>query len=480
MSESVDVVNVTELNAVAAGTDRKEPRIVAAGIGGRLMGTSGLVKVTAEEITQANEEDLSTRTSNKVDSRHISEKPWSLSTFMEKINWLNFVLVLVFPLFGLYQSFKIDFNYKTGIMAFVLYIFSGLSITAGYHRLFAHRAYNAATPVKIFFAFFGAGAVEGSIKWWGHSHRVHHRYTDTPRDPYDARQGFWYSHMGWMLQKPNPKFKARADIVDLTSDWVVTFQHRHYLLMMLLSGYILPTVFAGYFFNDYWGGFIYGGILKTFVIQQVTFCVNSLAHWIGVQPFDDRRTPRNHALTALVTFGEGYHNFHHEFPSDYRNALQWYQYDPTKALIWTLSKLGLVWNLKTFSQNAIEQGLIQQQQKKLDRLKGNINWGKSVNELPVWDREDFNKKAKSEGLIIIAGIIHKVDKFINEHPGGQALVKASIGKDATSAFSGGVYYHSNAAHNLLATMRVAVIRDADVIEDTYSRQVAIEDKTKSD
>lgn len=479
MSDSVDTVNITELNAVAAGTNKKEPRIVAAGFGGKLMGTSKLVKVTAEEITQLNEEDVSNRTNQIKKSTHISEQPWTRSNFIEKINWLNVILVVMLPSFGIYQLCKIDFNYKTGILAFICYVLSGLSITAGYHRLFAHKSYDAVVPVKLFFAFFGAGAVEGSIKWWSHSHRIHHRYTDTPRDPYDARQGFWYSHMGWMLVKPNPKFKARADITDLTSDWVVTFQHRHYLLLMILSGYILPTLIAGIFWGDYWGGFIYGGILKTFFIQQVTFCVNSLAHWIGVQPFDDRRTPRDHVLTAFVTFGEGYHNFHHEFPSDYRNALQWYQYDPTKVVIWSLSKLGLVWNLKTFSQNAIEQGLYQQQQKKLDRLRKNINWGKSIDELPVWDREEFNKRAKSEQLMLISGIIHQVGPFIKEHPGGQALVKALIGKDATNAFSGGVYYHSNAAHNLLATMRVAVIRDADVTEDTYALQVEKEDKAKN-
>ena len=225
------------------------------------------------------------------------------------------------------------------------------------------------------------------------------------------------------------------------------------------------------------GGFIYAGILKGFAIQQATFCVNSLAHWIGVQPFDDRRTPRDHVLTAFVTFGEGYHNFHHEFPSDYRNALKWYQYDPTKVTIWCLSKLGLAWNLKKFSQNAIEQGLVQQQQKKLDRMKNKLNWGAEIEKLPVWTREEFNERAKQEGLIIISGIIHNVKNFIKEHPGGQALVRL-LGKDATKAFNGAVYAHSNAAHNLLATMRVAVVKDGEVNADTFDLQEQMMEKEK--
>ncbi|ODV80957.1 stearoyl-CoA desaturase [Suhomyces tanzawaensis NRRL Y-17324] len=480
--ESLEVADVTKLNALAAGTNKKTPRIVAAGLGGRLMGTRDLVKITAEQVTQDSLESIAEKDAREKEhftkNKHISEKPWTLSNFHQHLNWLNMILVVGFPAFGVYSAITSPPQWKTAVLGFTLYILSGLSITAGYHRLYSHKSYSAALPVRLFFAFFGAGSIEGSIKWWSHSHRIHHRYTDTPRDPYDARRGFWFSHMGWMLTKANPKNRARADISDLSSDWVVSFQHRHYLVIMLLSAFVLPTLIAGIFWGDYWGGFIYGGILKTFVIQQATFCVNSLAHWIGLQPFDDRRTPRDHFLTAFITFGEGYHNFHHEFPSDYRNALKWYQYDPTKVVIWALCKVGLAWNLQTFSQNAIEQGLVQQQQKKIDRMRNKLNWGATVDNLPVWDRSEFNARAKEEGLIIISGIVHNVKAFIKEHPGGQALVRASLGKDATKAFNGAVYAHSNAAHNLLANMRIAVIRDGDINGNTFALQQEFLDKEK--
>ncbi|KAM9916731.1 hypothetical protein OXX59_009794, partial [Metschnikowia pulcherrima] len=466
-------VDVLELNRLAAGAHKKNPRIVAAGVGGRLMGTKSLVDVTAEQITQDSETfyEKDERERQKFSKQmHISDQPWTLSNWHEHINWLNVILVMAIPASGVLYGISHPPQWKTVVLAFVMYVFSGISITAGYHRLFAHKSYDAHWTVRAFFAFFGAGAVQGSIKWWSHSHRIHHRYTDTNRDPYDARQGFWYSHMGWMLTKANPKNRARADISDLTCDPIVVFQHRHYLTLMLFAGVILPGIIAGVCWGDWVGGFMFAGIIKYLVIQQATFCVNSLAHWIGVQPFDDRRTPRDHVLTALVTFGEGYHNFHHEFPSDYRNALKWYQYDPTKMSIWAMSKVGLAWNLKTFSQNAIEQGLFQQQQKKLNKMKEKLNWGASVQTLPVWDRAYFNEIAKKEGLLIISGIVHNVKSFIKEHPGGQALVRASLGKDATKAFNGHVYAHSNAAHNLLATMRVAVIKDTEVNGNTFDLQ----------
>ncbi|GMF64273.1 unnamed protein product [[Candida] boidinii] len=182
---------------------------------------------------------------------------------------------------------------------------------------------------------------------------------------------------------------------------------------MLFMAFIFPALVAKYFFNDFWGGFVYAGIFKSFGIQQATFCVNSLAHWIGEQPFDDRRTPRDHVLTALVTFGEGYHNFHHEFPSDYRNALKWYQYDPTKILIWLTSKVGLAYNLKTFSQNAIDQGVLQQKQKKLDEVRSQLNWGTPLSELPVWDKAEFIEKSKTQtGLIVISGIMLQLHSMV--------------------------------------------------------------------
>jgi stearoyl-CoA desaturase (delta-9 desaturase) len=124
--------------------------------------------------------------------------------------------------------------------------------------------------------------------------------------------------MGWMLLKQDPKRIGRADATDLYADKLVTFQHRYYVLWALTFGIIFPSAIAGVFWNDWKGGAVYAGILRFFFVQQSTFSINSLAHYMGEQPFDDRNSPRDNVFTALVTLGEGYHNFHHEFPSDYR------------------------------------------------------------------------------------------------------------------------------------------------------------------
>lgn len=273
---------------------------------------------------------------------HITEQPITWSNWWQRLDWLSIYFIIVVPLMGLAAATQVPLRLYTAIFAVIYYFNTGLGITAGtsdcsycnvkeadrltgYHRLWAHTCYKATLPLKIYLAAVGAGAAEGSIRWWSRGHRAHHRYTDTSKDPYSVEKGFWYSHMGWMVIKQNPKRIGRSDISDLNEDPVVVWQHKHYIKSVFSMALLFPTLVCGLGWGDWVVGFIYAGILRTGFVQQATFCVNSLAHWIGEQPFDDRNSPRDHVITAFVTLGEGYHNFHHEFPSDYRNAIEWYQ-----------------------------------------------------------------------------------------------------------------------------------------------------------
>lgn len=396
---------------------------------------------------------------------HITDQPITLKNWYKHINWLNVTFILFIPMLGFVSTYWVPLTLKTAIWSFIYYFNTGLGITAGYHRLWAHRSYKATLPLRIYLAAVASGAVEGSARWWSRDHRAHHRYTDTEKDPYSVRKGLLYSHIGWMVMKQNPKRIGRTDITDLNEDPVVVWQHLNFIKCVITMGLVFPTLVAGLGWGDWVGGFVYAGILRIFVVQQATFCVNSLAHWLGEQPFDDRNSPRDHVVTAIVTLGEGYHNFHHEFPSDYRNAIRWWQYDPTKWSIWTWKQLGLASDLKTFRQNEIDKGRLQQQQKKLDQQRVRLDWGTPLEQLPVIDWDDFVEQAKSgRGLVAIAGVIHDVTDFIKDHPGGKALINSAIGKDATAIFNGGVYLHSNAAHNLLSTMRVGVLRGGCEVE----------------
>lgn len=400
----------------------------------------------------------------------------SAKKFLGNINWFHAAVLIPTPIIAVYGLLYITPSYYTLAWTLIYYLCTGLGITAGYHRFWAHKAYSAKTPTKMALLFFGAGAVQGSVRWWSRDHRAHHRYTDTDKDPYNALRGFWYSHLGWMLVKQDPKNIGWASIEDLNQDPWLRWQHRHYPLIALVMGFVFPTVVAG-LWGDLLGGFFYAAILRQVFVHHSTFMVNSLAHFWGDAPFADEHSPRDSILTAVLTLGEGYHNFHHEFPSDYRNAIRFYQYDPTKWLIWGLSLIGQTYDLRIFSENIVKQGQVQMKQKQLEKISEKIDWGTPIDKLPVITRTVFDK-ISGEGykLMIINGIVHDVSDFILQHPGGSRIMEPFCGKDATKAFTGGVYYHSNAARNTLIKYRIGTVAKD---ENWAFGQVVVEEgKTK--
>jgi stearoyl-CoA desaturase (Delta-9 desaturase) len=235
------------------------------------------------------------------------------------------------------------------------YAACGLSVTAGYHRLFAHRTYRAAAAVRWALLAFGAATFQNSALSWSADHRAHHADTDGSGDPHPVTRGAWFAHMGWLLHRR----QASADVTRLKDLWAVRsirLQHRCYPVVAVGVGLVLPAVIAAQW-GDPWGGLLVAGFLRAAVMLQATFCVNSLAHLVGTRRYDTRSSARDSVLTALVTFGEGYHSFHHRFPFDYRNGPRWWHYDPSKWLIWTLARMGMVNGLRTASAGTIAKAV---------------------------------------------------------------------------------------------------------------------------
>ena len=329
---------------------------------------------------------------------------------------------------------------------------------AGYHRLWSHRSYSASRPLRLYLAVFGAAAMEGPIIWWAREHRAHHRYTDTEEDPYNIKKGLLHAHLLWMVLE-RPRRRRHIDISDLKADRIVMWQSRHFPILAVLMGWIFPTVVIGLLFEDWLGGFFYGAIGKMFWVHQGTFCINSLAHYLGERPYDDRATPRDSFLVAMITLGEGYHNFHHTFPSDYRNGIRWYHYDCTKWVIALWEKAGLAYNLKRVEWSEIERAHLQELQKKLESQIESLPQGKPLHCLPMIDWTEYQWLVMNgTALIAVEDVVHDVGGFIAEHPGGSRLIQGFVGKDATAAFKTGIYSHSKVARNILVLTRVALLR----------------------
>lgn len=279
--------------------------------------------------------------------------------------------------------------------------------------------------------------------------------------------------MGWMFFKPDPNVYVHSDISDLQKHWWLRAQHKYFPLLALLTGIVIPTCIAGLFWGDWAGGFFIAAVGRTVFLQQCTFFINSLAHYWGDATYSDQRSPRDSYFVSLLTFGEGYHCFHHEFPYDYRNGIRLIHYDPGKWVIAGLEFLGLAWNLKRFPADVISKGKIQMKQKQINKEKEKIHWGPSTAELPLITIQDVrNRVAEGASLIVIEGIVHDVTDFMSIHPGGVSLIKSYIGKDATAAFNGLSYNHSLAARNILKTLRMGKIGVASSTTMTPSETTA--------
>ncbi len=270
-------------------------------------------------------------------------------------DWGNILFLTLSPLVALvFGTFYIRANgvTVTEIALFIsLFFATGLSITGGYHRLYSHAAYHANPVVRFFFLIFGACAMQNSALHWSMDHRLHHRYTDTDRDPYNAGRGFWYSHIGWIFWKTN-KDRDFSLVPDLLKDKWVMWQHRNAVSIALVVGFAGPFA-LGLFFDRPWGFLLWGGLIRVVFVHHATFLINSWAHKIGTQPYSRADTSRNSIWLAFFTNGEGYHNFHHRFPSDYRNGIRWYHWDPTKWLIASMRSLGLTWKLHRIPEHLI-------------------------------------------------------------------------------------------------------------------------------
>jgi stearoyl-CoA desaturase (delta-9 desaturase) len=267
------------------------------------------------------------------------------------------VAVIAVPWYGIVHGY-----HAAAWLWFVLLLgANGMSITCGYHRLFAHGAYDAHPLLKIPYLLFGAMALQNSVMVWAANHRVHHKQIDDPQlDPYCAKRGFWFSHIGWML-KNYPSGEADLSVVrDLERDRLVRWQHQYYLPLALGMNFGLPIA-LGFLYGDVWGMFLLAGILRLVASHHFTFFINSLAHMWGVQPYTDDNTARDNGVVSVLTYGEGYHNFHHMFAHDYRNGVRWWQWDPSKWFIAAMSWLGLARNLRKVPWFKIQRAMLDTQ-----------------------------------------------------------------------------------------------------------------------
>jgi stearoyl-CoA desaturase (Delta-9 desaturase) len=279
-------------------------------------------------------------------------------SWFKKINWTVGLFITITPMVGIAGLIWLicshQFFWATMIMALVYTYITGVAITAGYHRLFSHRTYKAHPVARVILGLLGASNFEGSVLDWCTDHRNHHLYTDTDRDPYSIKRGFWHAHMGWLFTLDTTK-RDFSNVEDLDADPFLHFCHKYYVPVAIFMGFIVPMLFAGLLWGDWLGGLLIGGALRIGFNQQVTFCINSICHMFGKRTYSDKQTACDNWITAVITYGEGYHNYHHQFPLDYRNGVRYFHYDPAKWLIKGMSWFGWATDMRMMSKQKILQ-----------------------------------------------------------------------------------------------------------------------------
>lgn len=283
-----------------------------------------------------------------------------------KLNWFNIIFFSIYTsaLFILMPLYLLKHSPSALLITCTIsaFIFSGLGVTAGYHRYFSHKCFNTTPIVEIGLLAAGTLATVNSALSWSHDHRLHHRHVDQELDPYNYQKGFFWAHIGWIMTdqiKYQPKM-----VQDLSKNKRVAWQHKHYLILAILAN-IFSILTAGYLCNDYFGATVFVFLLRLFCVHHATFAINSFAHFLGSQPFSKTTSAVNNWFVSLFTFGEGNHNYHHTFAYDYRNGPLWYNFDPTKWLIWSLNKLGIASKLKRVEQHKIYQAMLNERTDKL-------------------------------------------------------------------------------------------------------------------
>jgi len=280
------------------------------------------------------------------------------STIDRKIDWVRIIPFILMHLACL-AVFFVGFSWFAFSFMVGFYLIRMFAITAFYHRYFSHKAFKTSRPVQFIFALIGVMSTQNGPLWWAGHHRHHHRHADQPADLHSPRDGFWYSHMGWFLNKRN-----FATPEHLVKDWVkfpeLGWLDRHSVLVSIMTA-------AGVWGLGYWLGghvpqlhtsglqlFVWGFVLSTVLLTHITVTINSFAHRYGFRTYVTKDDSRNNWLLAILTLGEGWHNNHHFCPASVRQGFVWWQIDISFYVLKLMAACGLIWDLVPIPAKAFD------------------------------------------------------------------------------------------------------------------------------
>ncbi|CAL1678949.1 unnamed protein product [Lasius platythorax] len=277
-----------------------------------------------------------------------------------KIVWRNVIAFIYIHLAGLYGLYIAFFYAKlwTFIWLYAVTVLATMGVTAGTHRLWCHRTYKAKWPLRFILMLFQSAAFQNDIYVWVRDHRMHHKYTDTDADPYNASRGFFFSHIGWLMVRKHPDIISKGvtiNMSDIEQDPIVIFQRKWYPYLMALCCFIVPMLVPMWAWDESLWYAWHMALARYAINLNGTWSVNSVAHIWGVRPYDKSITPTDNLAVSFMAFGEGWHNYHHVFPWDYKGTEFGHYLNLTTTFIDFSAYLGLAYDLKTASADIVKK-----------------------------------------------------------------------------------------------------------------------------
>ncbi|CAL1689304.1 unnamed protein product [Lasius platythorax] len=321
-------------------------------------------EIHEEENFQNEESSITTKmmdNENSIQNQNETRiKSEGLFKFNTELKWLNAVSIILLHMSMFYACFTFKWfeDLRTNIWMLIMGMIQAIGITAGAHRFWTHRAYKAKWPLRIILFICYTSAGQNNLYDWVRDHRVHHKYTDTDADPHNSNRGFFFSHVGWLMMKKHPDVirKGRQiDMSDILADPVAAFGCKYFSILKFVFAFLLPVMVPVYGWNETWSRALISQILIRYVFGlNCTWSVNSVAHIWGSKPYDAYINPTENRLVAFLAFGEGWHNYHHVFPWDYKAAeLGNYTLNITTMFIDVFAKIGWAYDLKQPSEELI-------------------------------------------------------------------------------------------------------------------------------
>ncbi|XP_058458284.1 acyl-CoA Delta-9 desaturase-like [Malaya genurostris] len=356
------------------------------------------------------------KTEQKTFTSSSSSTTSSSSTYPKILVWRNIIAFIYLHsgfLYGFYLLLT-SAKFSTFLMALGLGMFGAFGITAGAHRLWSHRSYKAKWPLRLILMLSQTLAFQNSIYEWTRDHRVHHKFTDTDADPHNAQRGFFFSHIGWLMVKKHPDVREKGkavDMSDLEKDAIVMFQKKYYAVLMPLLCFVIPTFLAHHYLDETLSNSWYVVAIFRYVLSlNGTWLVNSAAHIWGTKPYDRKISPTNSTFVAIAAVGEGWHNYHHVFPWDYKTSeLGKYSTNFTTAVIDFFAWIGWAYDLKSVSDDMIKKRVLRtgdgshpySEQRLREQMVEYINNLDHDNENMVWgwDDADMDETDRKEATV---------------------------------------------------------------------------------